>query len=108
MATTTNSASRNSVFRKLAAIAHTDSRVSENLLKVAFEKLTIRLKTAEYPYDACGDVDFQTLLKRWVETIPGGRKAAVKAELELLTGARLISNETVRSWSLDTKGRFAD
>jgi hypothetical protein len=107
MATTTDSTSRNVVFRKLVAVAHTDGRMSANLLQVAFEKLKIRLRTAEYPYDACGDEDFQTILKRWVESIPSGRKAAFDAELESLTGARLISNETVRSWSLDTRGRYA-
>jgi hypothetical protein len=107
MATTVDSASRNVVFRKLVSLAHTDGRQSMNLLQVAFEKLKIRLKTADYPYDACGAEDFQAILKRWVETIPSTRKTAFDAELELLTGARLISNETVRSWSLDTRGRYA-
>ncbi|MFM0232885.1 hypothetical protein [Paraburkholderia sediminicola] len=107
MATNIDSASRNVVFRKLVAVAHADSRQSANLLQVAFEKLKIRLKTAEYPYDACGDVDFQSLLKRWFETIPSSRKTEFAAELESLTGARLISNETVRTWSLDTLGRYS-
>jgi hypothetical protein len=107
MATSVDSASRNVVFRKLVSLAHTDSRQSMDLLQVAFEKLKIRLKTADYPYDACGAEDFQTILKRWVETIPSTRKAAFDAELESLTGARLISNETVRSWSLDTLGRYS-
>jgi hypothetical protein len=62
---------------------------------MAFETLTIHIKTAEYPYDACGGGDSQTILKRWVETIPSSRKTAFDAELESLTRARLISNETV-------------
>lgn len=107
MATSVDSSSRNVVFRKLVALAHTDRRQSANLLQVAFEKLKIRLKTAQYPYDACGDEDFQTILKRWVETIPSSRKAEFDTELESLTGARLISNETLGSWSLDTRGRYA-
>ncbi|KDR37716.1 hypothetical protein BG61_08625 [Caballeronia glathei] len=108
MATSVDSSSRNAVFRKLVAPAHTDSHLSSNLLQVAFEKLKACLKTAEYPYDACGDVHFQSLLKRWVETIPRDRKVAFGAQLEALTGARLISSETLRSWSLDSKGRYAD
>jgi hypothetical protein len=107
MATTVHSASRNIVLRKLVSLAHIDSRQNMNLLQVAFEKLKIRLMTADYPYDACGAEDFQAILKRWVQTIPSTRKTAFDAELELLTGARLISNETVRSWSLDTRGRYA-
>jgi hypothetical protein len=107
MATTVDSASRNVVFGTLVGVAHPDSRQSTNLLQVAFEKLKIRVKTAQYPYDALGDENLQTILKRWVETIPTSRKALFDAELESRTGARLISNETVRSWSLDTKGRYA-
>ncbi len=107
MATTVDSASRNVVFRKLVSVAHTDSRQSMARLQIAFEKLKLRRKTAQYPYDALGDKDFQTILKRWVETIPSSRKALFDAELETLTGARVISSETVRSWSLDTSGRYA-
>lgn len=107
MATTVNSASRNVVFRKLVSLAHTDSCQSMARLQIAFEKLKLRHKTAQYPYDALGDEDFQTILKRWVETIPSSRKALFDAELETLTGARVISSETVRSWSLDTSGRYA-
>jgi hypothetical protein len=75
---------------------------------LAYEKLVKRLKTAQYMYDACGDPDFQDLLKRWVETIPPTRKQAVDAKLESLTGGRGIPKETLRTWSLDTKGRYAD
>ncbi|WP_175772437.1 hypothetical protein [Paraburkholderia phenazinium] len=61
-----NSSSRNRIAKKLS-VAHTDSKTSASQLKIALASLVNQLKTTSYPYDACGDVDFQTLLRRWVE-----------------------------------------
>lgn len=59
------SAARNQVIRVLAP-AHPDARTSAVYLKVALDKLVERLKEVDYPYDACGEVTFQGMLRRWV------------------------------------------
>lgn len=106
MCTTVDSSSRNIMFRTLST-AHTDTRASASLLKLAYEKLVKRTKTVEYIYDACGDDDFQTLLERWVDTIPWSRKQAFDAKLESMTGGRGVPKETLRTWSLESKGQYA-
>ncbi|MEX3981813.1 hypothetical protein AB4Y45_22845 [Paraburkholderia sp. EG287A] len=105
MAAGEDSTHRNRITKKLS-VAHVDSKASANLLKIALASLVNRLKTADYPYDACGDVDFQSRLKRWAETIPACRKHAFKAELDELSGSRVVAKETLRGWALDTKGRY--
>jgi hypothetical protein len=102
-----NSQSRNRALKKLS-VAHTDSKASANQLKIALASLVNQLKSANYPYDACGDVDFQNLLRRWVENIPPSRLHAYKAELDELSGSRLISTNALRGWSLDSHGHYSE
>ena len=107
MCTTVDSSSRNAMFRELST-AHTDARARADLLKLAYEKLVKRGKTAEYIYDACGDPDFQALLDRWFQTIPSTRKKSFAAKLESMTGGSGIPKEVLRTWTLESKGRYAD
>ncbi|RKT20435.1 hypothetical protein B0G69_3731 [Paraburkholderia sp. RAU2J] len=106
MCTTVDSSSRNAMFRTLS-VAHADAHASASLLKLAYEKLVKRIKTVDYIYDACSDDEFQTLLERWVETIPWTRKKAFDAKLESMTGGRGVPKEMLRTWALETKGRYA-
>ncbi|SAL18510.1 hypothetical protein AWB64_01257 [Caballeronia sordidicola] len=109
MCTTVDSSKRNAMFRTLSdAHTHADSRASASLLKLAYEKLVKRMQSVDYMYDACSDEAFQTLLRRWVETIPSTRRKAFDAKLEAITGGSGIPKEVLRTWALESKGRFAD
>jgi hypothetical protein len=107
MCTTVDSSKRNAMFRTLSD-AHADACTSASLLKLAYEKLAKRMQVVDYMYDACSDEAFQTLLQRWVETIPSTRRKAFDAKLEAVTGGRGVPKEVLRTWALESKGRFAN
>jgi len=74
-------------------------------LRLAVERLALRLKLASYPYDVFADQALQRLLREWFITLPATKTQGL---LHICSGygADRCETEPPSTWALSTGGRF--